>query len=188
MKTNLVFVRDIRDLEYQERVVEELKQRPKLPLNTQQAPSTLRNLSRDPSKDSEWRARPMPTKAECQVAGSAEAMEKLERRITPQEFNLVESTRRRPKNSTGQTEGSSASQERRDAAASAFTCSPPAILTPEERARITLLEPIAPPPPLPPLVDKNTSFKPRKWGRLTDGFGFWNYETWLKNRKAKDPK
>lgn len=159
MKINLLYSRDPSWTAELDIIVEQRKRLPKRPVHTEQAPSTLRNLARDPSQDEAWKNRPIPY-AQAQVAKSAQEMAQFERKMTPDEFSLIEGMRRRPKNSEGQSELSSAMPERRQAAASAFTCSPPAELTDAERSRISQISPYTPPPPVPPREKKSW------WGRL----------------------
>jgi predicted DNA-binding protein (UPF0251 family) len=58
------------------------------------------------------------------------------RKISPEEYAHAEAIRRRPKNTDGQSELSGTTKETKEKAASAFTCSPPADLTPNQKAQV----------------------------------------------------
>lgn len=101
-----------------------------------QAPSTQAILARPKEKDEEHFNRPP---VECQIRDSDGLVNVRERALEERERSHAEAIRRRPKNSIGQSEKSSAGEERKEAAVNAFICSPGVSLenfNPEERARI----------------------------------------------------
>lgn len=101
-----------------------------------QAPSTQAILARPKEKDEEHFNRPL---VECQIRDSDGLVDVRERPLEERERGHAEAIRRRPKNSIGQSEKSSAGEERKEAAVNAFICSPGVSLenlNPEERARI----------------------------------------------------
>lgn len=101
-----------------------------------QAPSTQAILARPKEKDEEHFNRPF---VECQIRDSDGLVNVRERPLEEKERSYAEAIRRRPKNSVGQSEKSSAGEERKEAAVNAFICSPGVSLenlNPEERARI----------------------------------------------------
>lgn len=101
-----------------------------------QAPSTQAILARPKEKDEEHFNRPL---ANCQIRDSDGVVDIGERHLEEKERSHAEAIRRRPKNSIGQSEKSSAGEERKEAAVNAFICSPGVSLenlNPEERARL----------------------------------------------------
>lgn len=109
-----------------------------------QDPSTQRVLKMTDEEAEAHRNRPMLTMSE--VAANKDAYENYlkdptpdnykkfvgGRDLTPDEIQLVEALRRRPKNSTGQSEGTATPKEARDKAAAAFIFTPPAKVTKAE--------------------------------------------------------
>ena len=85
-------------------VMAELKRAQLMPkeATSVQCASTEAILQRDPSKDSEWQARPIPKDAQ-QYDGNGDVYVR-ERSITPFEVITEETRRRRPKNTLGQSE------------------------------------------------------------------------------------
>lgn len=65
--------------------------------------------------------------------------ESVERRISPDEFIMYEGMRQSSKNELGASDESASTQERKEKAMSAFTCSQPAKLTPQELEKLTRL-------------------------------------------------
>lgn len=120
----------------EDRLVEELKkQRVVKAATDKQEPSTERNLARDPAKDDEWIARLVNTvpdnwKAVPDAKTTEEAV--AMRRVDPTEVQLVETTRRRPKNSFGQSNKAGSSPERKNRAMEAILFTPPAKVTKAE--------------------------------------------------------
>lgn len=120
----------------EDRLVEELKRlRPNIKATDQQEPSTLKNLSRDPAQDDEWIARLVNTvpdnwKAVPDAKTTDEAV--AARRLDPQEVQIVETARRRPKNSRGQSTKSATTVELRERAVQAILFTPPAKVTKAE--------------------------------------------------------
>lgn len=110
---------------------------PKRPPSTTQVASMQATIDRDPSKDAEHWNR----KIDMSVA-IAPHPSTCERIIDPDQYSHIEAIRRRPKNSIGQSEKSSASEERKEIARQAFTCSQPADLNPAEKEKLTELNKI----------------------------------------------
>jgi hypothetical protein len=112
-------------------------------------------LSRPKEKDAEYWERPLPTRTQAQIVDQTGNVDIGERPVTREEVSHVESIRRRPKNTIGQSEFSGVEKERREAAMHAYLCSPGIEfknLTHEEKKRITQIVPYAQPEPLPVLV------------------------------------
>lgn len=142
MKINENYTRSVETQNYIDAVVEEQKQikRVKTTPSLIQCMSTTRTLERDPSKDELWAKRTVnpiaayadPDAEKC-FAATGRSMDQILH---------FEAIRRRPKNTIGQSENKGYSEERKQLAISAFTCSPPAKLTPTEIERVTRIEPI----------------------------------------------
>ena len=117
---------------------------------TIQQPSTLAILARPKDKDLEHFLRPLPDNA--QIKDKDGNIDVAERKVTIEEVSRVEAIRRRPKNSTGQSEISGASEESKTAATNAFVCSPGIKfedLNKEEKQRVSQVVPYEQPKPLP---------------------------------------
>lgn len=122
---------------------------PKKPASTVQCASTQATLDRDPSKDAEHWSRPLPESvvlaSKIQRAayetGDLNELERLlsTRKIRPDEASHIESVRRRPKNSLGQSDLPTADKAKIERAIHAFTYSGPAELTPEQKQRLAEL-------------------------------------------------
>lgn len=100
----------------------------KKPVNTAQCASTQAILDRPIDKDEEWRNRPM--------APGWEAPREVNHAFDPAQIVIVEGMRRESKNTQGDAISmgeSSVTEEAREKAISAFTCSPPAELTHEQK-------------------------------------------------------
>lgn len=97
-----------------------------------QASSTMRTLKMTDKELEEYRARPMAEnwKAVPNAKTTDEAVGA--RPLDIEEISHIESIRRRPKNSTGQSEGTATPKEARDKAAAAFIFTPPAKVTKAE--------------------------------------------------------
>lgn len=115
-----------------EEMVEELRKRPKKPPTTEQAASTQRTLDRDPKDDEAWFFRPLPEN--WKAVPSAKTIEEAvgTRGLNPIEISHVESIRRRPKNSLGNTQRSSVSGASRARGIDAILFSGPATVTKQE--------------------------------------------------------
>ena len=118
-------------------IIEELKAIPreKLKVTSIQSASTQKLLNMTDEELLSYRNRDFPppgAKAEHPETWAGT------RKIDPFEFNLIEDTRRKPKNSIGQSMKSSASDERKENARQAFTCTPPTEIT--EMDKVTRLE------------------------------------------------
>jgi len=88
------------------------------------------------------------------------------RDISPAEFDSAQRARKKSKNTLGQSEASAFTPERREAAASAFTCSPPAELAAPDKANLDKVlgygkPPVVPTAPEPPKA--KTERKPFAW-------------------------
>jgi len=115
-----------------------------------QQPSTLAIMARDHKDDEKHWLRHLPEGV--QIRDKDGNIDIGERPVTIEEASHIESIRRRPKNSTGQSEKSSASDEKKEIAADAFMYSPGIEfkdLTAEERQRITQIAPYSELPPSP---------------------------------------
>lgn len=142
-----------------------------------QSESTRRTLSRPASQDAEWWNRPLPaeTIAASKRLEEAKTDEERgilvgERKLDPQQVQILEAHRRNSKNTVGQSEVSATSPQQREAAIHAFYCSPPATLTPAEKAKIQELTPYSPLPPLPvEEEERHPSFIERHSRLLTTG-------------------
>ena len=149
---------------------------------TRQEPSTQATLDRDPKDDLKHWGRPLPENA--QVRDKDGNVDIGERAVTIEEVSHIESIRRRPKNSTGQSEKSSAGEERKEAAENAFICSPGVSLenlNPEERARIQRPKPYEEPPVL---AVETAKVAPAKDSWFKGGATWWaNF--WWKRRNKK---
>jgi hypothetical protein len=99
-----------------------------------QQPSTQAILARPKEKDLEHFLRPL---VDCQIKKPDGSIDVGERPVTIEEVSHVEATRRRPKNSTGQSDKSAFDEQHREAAANAFVCSPPAALSEMDKDRTT---------------------------------------------------
>jgi hypothetical protein len=119
-----------------------------------QAPSTRAILARPKEDDEKHFLRPL---VDCQIRDKDGNIDVGERPVTIEEVSHIEAIRRRPKNSTGQSEKSATGKENQEAAIHTYLCSPPAVLSEEELKRVTKpqvyetkpLVVTAPPPPKP---------------------------------------
>lgn len=130
-----------------DRLVAELKKdNPKPFRSDKQHESTLKNLARDPSKDDEWVARLVNTVPEgWQAVPNAKSKDEAvgKREATIEEIMLHETTRRRPKNSRGQSLKPGLAEQTRQRGIEAFLFTPPAKVTRAEvEARAVNLQPI----------------------------------------------
>lgn len=124
---------------YAQYMVESLSQlrRAKKPASTIQCASMQATIDRDPSKDAEhWNRKIDLEKA------IAPHPETCERSIDPFEYNLHEGLRRSVKNTTGQSEKSATTPDRKDRATESFIYSPPAEIAPAQVKKLTKIEPI----------------------------------------------
>jgi hypothetical protein len=80
------------------------------PASVEQAPSTEAILKRDPSTDKAWQNRPL--KRDAQVIGADGKVGLNERYISLEEASHFQAVRQRPKNTLGQSEGSSITVEK----------------------------------------------------------------------------
>lgn len=103
-----------------------------------QQPSTQAIMARPKEKDLDHFLRPL---VDCQVRDKDGNIDVGARPTTPQEIAVEEKRRRGSKNSVGQSEKSAFGEERKEAAFSAFICSPPATLSSDDEARLTKLVP-----------------------------------------------
>lgn len=140
---------------------------------TQQAASTQATLDRPKEKDLSHWLREVPKEAQINKPDENGHIEMPTREISPQEYAAFNATKNN-RNTRGQSEKSSAGEERKEAAVNAFICSPGVSLenlNPEERARIQ--KPTAYEEP--PLLAIET--KPVKKA----GWDFQGGSTWLGN-------
>jgi hypothetical protein len=94
------------------------------------------------------------------------------RNIDPFEFNLIEDTRRKPKNSIGQSDKSSVNDERKELGRQAYISTPPSPLREEEKERLIELDKI-----------KQLDTMPKEeWRPLTDWQAF---KHWIIGGKIK---
>lgn len=162
------------------------KQRHGIDPHAQQS-STQAILARPKEQDLEHFLRPLPKSVIEQsqrlsaaiAKGDDAAVKSLvaERAVTIEEVSHVEAIRRRPKNTKGQSEKSSISEEIREAAIHAFICSPGVPLeklSPEDRARVT--KPVQ--YEAAPFVSREASKMegPKKRGKLVWRKWFWKWE------------
>lgn len=130
--------------------------RPKVIPSTIQCASTQATLDRDPSKDAEHWNRHLPEGVQ---------VEQKERPLSPAEILPFESARRSGKNALGNSDQSSVDKEKRQKGIEAFTYSKPAILTEEQRRKVTKLEEIVN-TPLEPVKKKNRGWFKDKLYRM----------------------
>ncbi len=128
-----------------------------------QQPSTLAIMARPKEDDEKHWLRHLPEGA--QIRDKDGNVNIGERAVTIEEISHVEATRRRPKNSQGQSELSATTEEKKEASVNAFICSPPARLSPEEIQKVSQIAPYTPPPPIPP--------KPERPKTLASRFVHW---------------
>lgn len=117
-----------------------------------QPASTRKMMEMTDEERIQFHATPI-SKKDAQVAQSAEEMEKYERKLSLEEVSHFEATRRRPKNTVGQSELSSVSALSRDRAVDAFMFSPgiPADkLSAQDHQRLSQISPYSAPVPLMP--------------------------------------
>lgn len=127
-----------------------------------QQPSTMAIMARPKEQDLEHFLRPLPKAVVEQSAKLAAAIEKgdekaiaalvAEREVSREEVSHIESVRRRPKNSQGQSEKSGSGEEAREAATSAYLFTPGVKaedLSPEEKQRVAKAPVIQAPEPEP---------------------------------------
>lgn len=138
-----------RQKEYMDNVVEQLKKNPPMKRHIPQFASTLANLElqKDPDYKRDWTA-PLPDNvlARPDAIGVDELVGR--RTFDPMEIAIVEDIRRKARNTLGQSELSSTSEESRERAVHHFMVSPPAELTEEEKERVVgLVEILSAPPP-----------------------------------------
>lgn len=117
---------------FSDRMIAELSaiKREKRPVSTVQCASTQATLDRDPALDAEWWARPLPESAilataeikKAMATGDIDGFKRLinQRDISPEEMNHVEATRRRPKNSIGQSEAPAHDEQKLEIAKNAY--------------------------------------------------------------------
>lgn len=126
---------------YLERIAEEKRKIPKKPATTVQAASTQAILDRDPSRDAEWQSRPLASNwlavsDAINPDGSIDRDKAVNARaVTAQEVAIIEDTRRKSKNTSGDaiSEGaSSITPEKRERAIDALVFSEPAPITEEQ--------------------------------------------------------
>jgi hypothetical protein len=127
--------RNPNDQAYAERMAAEIcKLGIKVPKTTTQQPSTQKLLAMTESELSQYRVR-----------GDAEDWKRdryTMRAITPDEFAVEQSRRKATKNTIGQSELSSATDDRKLSATHHFNVSPPAKLTAQEQLKLIQLQPI----------------------------------------------
>lgn len=142
---------------------------------TAQQPSTQAILDRPKEKDLEHFLRPL---VDCQIRGKDGEIDVAERKLTVEEISHVEALRRRPKNSTGQSEKSAVNEVRKEASINAFNCSPGIStenLTTEEKYRLNQSKSHE----NKPIVNINTKENPKKSkGKLKWMGWFWK---WIEN-------
>lgn len=119
----------------------EIKKIPPLPKRGQ-CESTKRLLAMSDEEHAKHMARPFPPDGWKAAEDVETAMMKTVMRVGLSNIAHVESLRRSVKNTEGQSVLSSASDERKELARQAFTCTPPAPITEVEEERLTRLEPI----------------------------------------------
>lgn len=125
------------DQSYTKMMSEALRKTPKRPPTTTQCASMQATMDRDPSKDAEhWNRKLDISKA------IAPHPETCERKISTDEFIMVEGLRRSSKNTLGQSEKSATTEERKEKAVHAYTYSQPTKLSDAEKQKITQLESI----------------------------------------------
>ncbi len=146
-----------------------------------QQPSTLAILARDPKDDEKHWLRHLPEGV--QIRDKDGNVDVAPRPVTIEEVSHVEATRRRPKNTTGQSEKNGASEETRERAVHAYLCSPGIPLerlSIQEKERITQVTPYEElkPIPAPPTEIKESNF----W--FSGGATWWsNLMYKLRNKK-----
>jgi hypothetical protein len=86
-----------------------------------QQPSTLAILARPKEDDEKHWLRPL---VDCQIRKKDGTIDVGERAVTIEEISHIESIRRRPKNSVGQSEKTGAGEERKEAARNAYLFAP----------------------------------------------------------------
>ena len=141
---------------------------------TAQQPSTQAIMARPKEDDEKHFLRPLPKEVIEQSARMSQAINQFreehkdlpqaaiqelecpgmkemvgERQVSDAQESHVQSVRYRSKNTKGQSEKSGSGEERKEAATHAYLCSGPAILTDEEKQRITQIAPYTEIPPLP---------------------------------------
>lgn len=142
MKIKPLKQRDFAFSAYVDYMAEQIRKLPRKPASTVQSASMQATLDRDPSKDAEHFSRKLDL-SKAQIAHSEKEMEKFERRISPQEFSLIEEMRHKGHGNTiGQYEKSSPTEENKQKAIHAFTYSEPAPLSDLKIKELTKIEPI----------------------------------------------
>jgi len=144
-----------------------------------QQPSTQAILARPKEKDLEHFFRPL---VDCQVRDKDGNIDVGERPVTREEASHIESIRRRPKNSVGQSEKSGSGEERKEAAVNAFICSPGVTLDQLSAPDREKLDRVIEVYETPPMVEQ----KPPEKVKLdfTPGSTLWsNILFWWRNRK-----
>lgn len=141
-----------------------------------QQPSTRSILAMSKEEHDKWLERPIPTKAQCQVMDDKGNVDVGERKVTLEEVSHIEAIRRRPKNSVGQSEKTSAGKERREAAMNAFIHSPPAALSVEDELRMVKMLPYTEDPVIARETQKPNSEEDTFW---THG-RFLFFKNWVK--------
>ncbi len=139
-----------------------------------QQPSTLAIMARDPKDDEKHWLRHLPEGV--QIRDKDGNVDIAERPVTREEVSLVEATRRRPKNSQGQSDKDGAGKERKEQAVNAFICSPSAELTDEEKKRVSRPTLFSEPPVI---ATETAKPKPNEKTFWTHGF-FLELKNWLK--------
>lgn len=132
---------------YMDRMVEAQKAQPRMPIkHVPQHASTLANLElqKDPDYKRDW-TEPLPQHA--QIRDEEGNVFVNTREISPEEFAIEDRRRRGSKNTLGQSDESSATDESKERAEHHFMVSPPAKLTEDEKLRLVGLIGIASQPP-----------------------------------------
>lgn len=131
------------------------------PKTTDQCDSTREALNRTEKQSAERRKELTDINfwLDLKERSKAPHSETCERKIDPDQYSHLETVRRRPKNTLGQSEKSASSPERREKAEHAFRYSQPADLTVQQMEKLTELNKIVEYTDLPPEIKKTGFFK-----------------------------
>lgn len=116
-----------------------------------QSASTQRTLSMTDEEIVKYKNRPLPTNEQAQAEAPIQnefgewilkSAEETVRRAGLENIQHLEAIRRRSKNTIGPSELSSVSEESKERARQAFTCTPPTPLTEEQKEKLTKMDKI----------------------------------------------
>lgn len=144
MKISTKEIRASINADYVQRMNLELGQvqREKIISSNRQAESTQKILAMTEEELEAYRSRPLPVNEQARTDKNAERINAtlfVKNPARTQSMLLAEEERRKSKNTIGESRLSSSSYEAKERARQGFTCTPPASLTEEQKARLTEL-------------------------------------------------